>query len=186
MNRKLLCALALAATVSAAIAQTKTPLVTVRLFWEYHGLPAGMKVYEVKQGGYPVWLTGVVQTLSDAPVGKEIESGTLFAKAGEAKRFVLVYKNPTNKMLRFFTNPHQISPPTVGLGFVFQCTCINHLFSVPPNRYWYRVVQFRLTPDFQGTSLDVKHHLAARAAASSSDDRLLKGVVKPKLDHFPN
>ncbi len=46
-----------------------------------------------------------------------------------------------------------------GLGFKFKCLCINHAYEIGPGEVWYRVVLLKVSPNFEGDSLILTHHL---------------------------
>ena len=135
------------------------PLVA-RLDWQYQGLPAAMKVYELKAGPEPkLWQTATVKDRASLPVGKEIDKGEIRLEKGSAKRFVLVYANPENRPVYFFATPHHAEPAEFSLGFKFKCLCIDHAYAVPPREFWYRIVELRTSRDMRGDRIALTHTL---------------------------
>lgn len=132
----------------------------VTLSWAYDGVPGVMTVHEAA-GDEPLWETGTVNSLKAVPAGAVFPGQTVTLRAGETRRAVLVYRNPSDKTVRFFAAPHNAEPPRVSLGFKFKCLCVNHVYEVPPGKTWYRVVELRAEPGVKGGRLDVRHHLVA-------------------------
>ncbi|HEY5993875.1 MAG TPA: hypothetical protein VIU46_04655 [Gallionellaceae bacterium] len=139
---------------SSAFASDKP--VEINIQWEYKNFAPQMALYEVK-GFARLWDARSVASLADAPVGARMPGTTLELKPGQYKRFVLVVQNPTDKPLYFFAAPHVVQPPEEALGFKFKCLCVNRAYTVGPHETWYRVVEFRLSPDFAGQRLTVMH-----------------------------
>lgn len=158
--------------LSSQTAWAAAPQVKIELQWEYKNFALPVALYEVK-GRAHLWESKSVATLADAPVGERMQSGTLELGAGQDKRFVLVVQNPGNKPLYFFAAPHVVQPPEEALGFKFKCLCVNRAYRVGPHETWYRVVEFRLSPDFAGHGLTVMHTIIGidekRADAFSKD-----------------
>jgi cytochrome c oxidase assembly protein Cox11 len=100
-------------------------------------------------------------------------STTLTLEPGQDRRFVLVVQNTGDQPLYFFAAPHVVQPPDQALGFKFKCLCVNRAYIVGPHETWYRVVEFRLSPDFAGQQLTVMHTIIGidkkRADAFSKD-----------------
>ena len=135
---------------------------TIRILWDYQDLPkeAVMQVYEPgAQRPLTLWETGTEKRRDRLPVAGEIKDGTLTLSPGSKKKVVLVLENKTPSPLYFFAAPHVVTPASSSLGFKFKCLCINHVFSVMPGQVWYRVVELRVSPNFDGKDLDVRHVL---------------------------
>ena len=133
----------------------KDPVV-VRLAWQYHDFPARVRSFEpISPRKARLWKTGSVKKAADLPVGDELSE--LRLREGERKKFVLVIENGTKAPLYFFAAPHQATPPEFALGFKFKCLCINHSFQIPPGEIWYRVVELRMSRNFLGKELEIKH-----------------------------
>jgi hypothetical protein len=140
--------------------QTAGDSVTVKLFWNYDALPKEMRVFELKSGEKKrLWDTDMVKEPGALPIGEPIPEDTLLLKPGQNKKFVLVFKNTTDKTLNFFAAPHQMKPEANALGYKFKCLCINRVYEVKPGWYWYRVVEMRVSPQVSGTYLEVTHSL---------------------------
>ncbi len=154
----------------SAFAADKPVKIDIR--WEYKNFAPQMALYEVK-GFARLWDTRSVASLSDAPVGARMQGAALEMEPGQGKRFVLVVQNPTDQTLYFFAAPHVVQPPEQALGFKFKCLCVNRVYVVGPHETWYRVVEFRLSPDFSGHGLTVMHTIIGidekRAEAFSKD-----------------
>lgn len=134
----------------------------VTLSWAYDDVPGVMTVHE-PAGERPLWETATVSSLKGVPAGPSFPGQTVPLKAGETRRAVLVYRNPSDKTVRFFAAPHNAEPPRVSLGFKFKCLCTNHVYEVPPGKTWYRVVELKAEPGAKGGKLEVRHHLVADA-----------------------
>lgn len=169
--KRMLILLMLAATPTLAAEQTARP-VKIEIQWSYKNFAPQVMLYEAKRGAR-LWEAKSVTTLADAPAGERMQSSTLVLGAGQDKRFVLVVQNPTDKPLFFFAAPHVVQPPEEALGFKFKCLCVNRAYMVGPHEIWYRVVEFRLSPDFAGQGLTVMHTIIGidekRADAFSKD-----------------
>jgi len=155
--------LAFAALVYPALAGPAVPelaAATVKLSWNYDGLPKEMRVYELKEGEKrKLWDTVVVKDLKSAPLGPEIKGPVFSIRPGQNKRFVLLFRNTSKETVHFFAAPHQMKPESGSLGFKFKCLCINKLFEVKPGHYWYRVVELRMSPNAKGRDLEITHGL---------------------------
>ena len=144
---------------STAVAKAKVAIV-----WDYKDMAPDMKIYDYKGTKAPaLWKTEIVKEEKDLPIGAEIPASTLELAPGKSKRFVLVYRNKTDKPVHFFAAPHSASPPENSLGFKFKCLCINHAFKVEPKSSWYRIVDFKLSEAFSGEKLEIKHILVGLA-----------------------
>lgn len=159
-----------------ARASANKETVSISLRWDYRNIPAKMEVYEVDPSKpTPVWSMGSASSLKGLPIGEQIKGSVIRAHPGEDKKLVLVYRNDTDKPIRFFAAPHRLAPPEMSLGFEFACLCMNHIYTAPPHGFWYRVVQFTVAPEFQGDRLEVRHALvrvAANRAQPSMTDPL--------------
>lgn len=161
-----------------AFAQTEraTIPVPIKISWDYKGVPTTMKIYEVStKKPVSLWDTGNGASLEDLPAGAEIPDSILRPKPGEKKQFALVLKNLTAEKIHFFAAPHVVNPPEFSLGFKFQCLCINHVYSVEPGQYWYRIVELNMYPEYVGNGFDITHSLI-RVDESRSH-------IKPVKDH---
>ena len=144
--------------------------VTVQLSWKYFAIPAEMKTFEMKAGlKEKLWDTDVVKNEKDLPVGAPLKNDTFVVRPGQNKRFVLVYKNTTDKPLNFFAAPHEMKPEANSLGFKFKCLCINKTYEVPPGAYWYRVVELRVSSEVSVNHLEITHSLFAVKVEKNSD-----------------
>lgn len=147
-------------------AQTEVPSIRIKFEWTYTEIPPGMRIFDVARAKeLPLWKTGTVAKLEEAPVTQEILESTIDMKPGQKKRFALVYSNATDKPVYFFAAPHSAQPVEFSLGFKFKCLCINHAFKVGPGETWYRIVEFRLAKEFVGDHLTIKHNLVGLDAA---------------------
>ncbi len=134
-------------------------LVVIR--WEYQGLAPRMRLYTADPARrIRLWETRSVRTLAQTPAWRRVD-GPVSIKKGSARNFVLVYHNPTNKPVYFFSAPHRMTPAEFTLGFRFRCLCVNHVFEVPAGYYWYRVVRILASRHMRGERLQVVHKLVA-------------------------
>lgn len=140
--------------VISSVAAAAEP-VHVHIKWEYKDFPAKIEVYDVK-GKRRLWETKSVPA-AELPAEKLLQDASFVLPAGAVKRFVLVVRNESHKKLFFFAAPHTVHPVEHSLGFKFKCLCINHAYSVEPGQAWYRIVEFRLDPHFEGADFDVTH-----------------------------
>ena len=154
--------LALAALLAApAFAAEPPATVKVKVSWDYEGVPSGMTIRAQKAGDFELWDTGTAATAAATPAGDEFPAQVAKLKPGEALRAVLVYHNKSAKTVRFFAAPHAATPSSATLGFKFKCLCTNHVYEVPPGRFWYRVVELRLAREYEGRRLEIRHNLVA-------------------------
>jgi hypothetical protein len=151
-------ALVIAALALAAAAPSRD--VAIRLHWKNKDLPGAMQVYAPAAGAKTVlWKTGPVASRSEFSLGEEVTDRAIAVTRGQPKRLILAYENKGDTPLHFFAAPHHAEPEESSLGFKFKCLCVNHAFTVPPGRTWYRIVELRIDPDFSGDALDVTHTL---------------------------
>ena len=136
-------------------ADTQIP---IKINWNYKNAAFEMKSYTVKDNAI-VWATNNVSKLEGTPVTSIIPDSKLLMSPNRRKKFALVAYNPTNRPIYFFAAPHTASPSEHSLGFKFKCLCMNHAFKIEPKSYWYRVVEFRLSPSYKGTDLKVTHDI---------------------------
>jgi hypothetical protein len=148
------------------------PNVKINVKWLYKDFSSPVNIYEAK--GRPIlWQTGSVASLAKAPVGEQIAASSFEMLPGQKKRFVLIAQNSTDKPQYFFAAPHTVHPEEESLGFKFKCLCINHAYTINPKETWYRVVEFRLSPQFVGKELTITHTIIgidAKRAASFSQE----------------
>ncbi len=131
----------------------------VRLSWTYEGLPSGMRVFETSPKTPGVGTTATVDRLEDIPVGAEVRDGRVRMKPGEERTLVLVYRNSGKTPARFFAAPHGVKPHAAALGLEFTCLCMNHVYAAGPGRWWWRVVNLSLSPEFAAANLEITHAL---------------------------
>jgi len=151
--RHVLLAVLLALPLACAAAAAP---VEVNIRWQYRDFGAMVEIYEV-EGNRHLWETRSVAGMDEVPAGERIEGSSFTMEPGRRKRFLLVIRNESAATLYFFAAPHVVDPPEYALGFGIRCLCIDHAFDVGPGEVWYRVVQLRLSPDFDGDRLTVTH-----------------------------
>ncbi len=139
---------------------SQSKVVKIQVQWEYTNLPLKMSIHELA-GGQPLalWTTTSIALDKKKPYGREIENGELELAPGRKKAFMLVMENLSDQDIYFFAAPHSALPVEHSFGFKFKCLCVNHAFTVPKGEVWYRVVEIRLSSDFLGDSLFLKHNL---------------------------
>lgn len=157
----------------------KSDAVTIQIQWKEVGLPLKMQIHEVRQvQPMELWTTGSVKFGNPAPFEEDpIADGIFYLSPGQKKQFLLVMKNESPNTIYFFASPHQAHPMEHSLGFKFKCLCINHIFVVPSQSYWYRVVELRLSPDFLGDKLSIEHALVG--VTESRYKSFLEGGKEP-------
>jgi hypothetical protein len=167
--RHIFLALVLSILASSAWAE---PTVKINVQWLYKDFSSPVSIYEAK--GRPIlWQTGSVASFAKAPVGEQIATSSFQLSPGQKKRFVLIAQNLTDKPQYFFAAPHTVHPEEESLGFKFKCLCINHAYTINPKETWYRVVEFRLSPQFVGKELTITHTIIgidSKRAASFSQE----------------
>jgi hypothetical protein len=55
----------------------------------------------------------------------------------------LFVKNTSTKKIRFSVAPHETHPAEHALGFHFNCLCNGHIYEVPPQKTWYRIMHLK-------------------------------------------
>ncbi len=146
------CAAALAALALGwgvgrlALAQPEDNGAAVRIAWGALNFPATPRTFRVRPGA-PVktWDTRSVASLKDAPVGEELQ-GALYVTPAQDRQYVLVVENTGAAPLRFFAAPHQTAPPERSLGVGVHCLCVHIIYTVPPHKVWYRVMDLYVRP----------------------------------------
>jgi len=155
----------------------------IKLIWNYDTLPKEMRVFELKPGlKSKLWDTAVVKDQGQLPLGEEIKDDTLLIKPGQRKRFVLVFKNTTDKTINFFAAPHQMKPEANALGYKFKCLCINQVYEVQPGATWYRVVEMRVSSHVSGNYLEIIHSLFGITVEKSKGLKF-EPMNKMDMDH---
>lgn len=132
--------------------------ITAHVSWIYKDVPGVIEIYESAYDGR-VWEMGNIKSFDKLPIKQKIKNDAVKIKLGGHKTFVLVYKNETKNKIHFFAAPHSVEPPMYSLGFRFKCLCVNHVFSVKPGWYWYRVVEMTVEKTFRGQNIDVTHNI---------------------------
>lgn len=167
-------------TGTALLALERPEPVRIQIDWRYQELPTGMGTYELASGTWPLWKMGHVTKGDASPLREEIAGGVLRLRPGEKKRFALGYTNTTDQPLYFFAAPHHADPPEFSLGFKFKCLCINHAYKILPGQTWYRIVEFRLAPSYQGDHLTITHSLIGMTATRAEDfNRSMRDSMNP-------
>jgi hypothetical protein len=154
--------------------------VAIDLGWKTDEFPLTMKVYELAADqDLKTWTTGTVKTKAFLPLDKEVEDGRVFLRPGGIKRLALVVENPTAETVRFFASPHGVKPEKLSLGFDFRCLCLNHAYTVPAKKTWFRVVEAKLDKDFQLTDepVSIVHALIAVDKKRASTMQMAAAVV---------
>lgn len=147
----------------AGAAAVARPDASIELRWRYKDLPEGMEIRELKaQAEPPLWEMGVADSLEQAPAGPAIAGQVLKIRPGSERLFLLVFSNKTKKDLHFFAAPHQSAPAEHSLGTQFWCLCLDHVYTVPAGKIWWRVVKLAVRPSFEGKPLSITHDLVGR------------------------
>ncbi len=116
----------------------------VKIDFKYSKFPLKIETFEVEPlAQFNISQTGLVKDLKDAPVAGPLDPKIKVEIPGQ-KSFVLVVRNTTKKDLYFFASPHVLHPQEHSLGHYFECLCIHHVFRVPANRIWFRIVRLNL------------------------------------------
>lgn len=134
------------------------PQVKIDIQFEYKNFAPRVALYEVKANAR-LWDTKSVASAKDAPIAGPMQGTVLAMAPGQDRRFALVVQNTGDQPLYFFAAPHVVQPPEQALGFKFKCLCVNRAYKVEPHETWYRIVEFRLSPDFAGDGLTVMHSI---------------------------
>lgn len=128
-----------AAPASAPLKSDQGAYFDVSWDFNYINFPGKVAVYQVD----PDWNYDMSQTrivaLGKLPFTKKARMPFRMNSRGRAT-LALVVENTTNQPWYFFANFHQLEPSKNGYGLQMLCLCINHLFEVPANSAWYRIV----------------------------------------------
>lgn len=140
--------------------EKKSEFIKVNIEWGYFDLNLQMKAYEIKsQIPYEVWDTQSVDSIKSSPASIEIPDSSFIVQSGRYKEFLIGMENTLATPIYFFAAPHVVQPPQYSLGFKFKCLCINHAFTIPPGKFWYRIVRLNIDKDFRGDEFVLKHDL---------------------------
>lgn len=125
----------------------------------YRNFPGKVEIYDVKETSQlDISETRNVNKKSDLPVLKR-NGGKFTMRAGQARTFVLVVENKTDKDWYFNATPHSITPIEASVSQRFECLCNHAVFRADKKSLWYRIVRFELDKDFSASSIRLTHNI---------------------------
>jgi len=134
--------------------------IKIKIGWTYEKSPGKMEIYEYNPASnLQLWETGEKKNLRDLPVKKKITDSQFDSAPGDNKKFVLVMKNESSEKKYFFAAPHIVEPGDHALGYKFKCLCVNIVFHVSPEMYWYRIVEIRISPRVKQGTVEFIHQI---------------------------
>lgn len=141
--------------------------------FKYVEMKPGMEIYELKEGSkFGAGKMGYSKKKESLPLGALLEQSSFKLNLNFKKKIVMVYHNSSDQEIYFFSAPPSFDPVENSIGFRLVGPSNNKIFKVPPGSNWYRVVEFRLGPNFWGENLTITHTLiqveATKAKAFSN------------------
>lgn len=128
--------------------------------FKYNQLKPGMEVYDLKEGSkLNAGKSGFSKKKDSLPLGAQLADSSIKLETNHKKRIVLVYQNSTDQEIHFFAVPPSFDPVENAIGFRLLGPADNKIYKVPAGSYWYRVIEFRLGPNFWGESVAITHQL---------------------------
>ena len=107
-----------------------------------------IEFYSVKpEFTFSVARTGVSDSINKTPADQKIINKFDFTPSKAESSFVLLVKNDSSQTKYFFANPHTYKPESTALSAVFECLCNHHVYTIPPNTVWFRVVRLDVNFD---------------------------------------
>jgi len=154
------CCLIVAANVALGNEKKRTEKpVQVIVDFIYHNFPGKVDLYDVKESSqFDISETRSVVKRADLPVTKS-NGGKLEMRPGQAKTFVLVVENKTDKDWYFNATPHSITPAEASVDQKFECLCNHAVFRADKKSIWYRIVRFELGKNFSASSIRLTHNI---------------------------
>jgi len=117
--------------------------IQVQVRFKYPDSNLRIEMYEAQPAYiFSVARTALVKNLKDAPIGEKLKLPLMIAE-NDSKTFVLVVQNKTDSARYFFANPHTYDPSHMSLDALFECLCNHHVYKIPPQSVWYRIVRIR-------------------------------------------
>lgn len=141
--------------------------VALKLDWTFYprGLPGKFHIYQPAGSTNKLWAGESLPKGKVLPLGPEYKGGVVFVKPGEKILVTVVWRNPTNRDVRFYVAPHQVIPTKHQTTPWLTCLCMSLLYGAPPGGTWYRTIGVQLAPDTPpGTQLVAVHTVITEPA----------------------
>lgn len=151
--------------------------VHVKISFLYDSFPGKMEAFDVRPASkFDISETRNVADMKQVPATEKLAS-SFDMNPGQSKTFVLVIKNDTDQDWFFNASPHSIMPMESSMGQKFECLCNHMIYKVQKKSIWYRIVRFELEKDFNGSSVDLTHHIIG------VDSKAANGKYREMLYH---
>lgn len=134
--------------------------VTLKLNWVFHPrpIPGAIRAYAPAGKAKQLWANESLKRGQAAPVGSEYRDSIIFVTPGERVLVTLVWRNPTNRDIRFYVVPHQVVPTAAAASVWLTCLCMSLLYGAPAGGAWYRTINVGVAPDIRpGTKFVAVH-----------------------------
>jgi len=144
-----------------AQSSTSSDVVTFQLDWKFDkNLPIELKTVlaasnEIKR----ISETGLVSGKVPLRIAKVLDDGKVRVRRGEQAVIYLFIKNTGSRLLRFSVAPHSTDPGIASLGFHFSCLCNGHIYEVPPQGIWYRIMSLATKKTIEDSSVKLVHQI---------------------------
>lgn len=146
--------------------------VTLRLDWVFHPrpLPGVIRAFEPAGRARQLWAMESLKRGQPVPVGKEFKGSVVFVTPGKRTLVTLVWRNPTNRDIRFYVVPHQVIPTSGASSVWLTCLCMSLLYGAPAGGAWYRTIDVGVAPDVKpGTKFVAVHTVITDPAMFPSE-----------------
>jgi len=122
--------------------------VALKLDWTFYprALPGKFRIYQPAGATNKLWAGESLPKGKALPLGREYNGGVVFVKPGEKILVTVVWRNPTNRDIRFYMEPHQVIPTNDQSTAWLTCMCMSLLYGAPPGGTWYRTIGVQLAP----------------------------------------
>lgn len=165
--------IAFAMTTKAEEKIKKDNFVNVQMMFIEKNMPSSMELYEVPAEQILDVGTYKYAKISDGLPFQTKMRSEMLVKRGVPKYFAMVIKNPTKENKYFYASYHQMRPEEASLGYLLQCLCVNKLFVIPAESYWYRIGSISLSASlFIKETIAVKHNLFGLTEAEVRQKKL--------------
>jgi hypothetical protein len=136
-------------------------VVTFDLEWQFDKkLPIEVKtVLAPNNEAKRVAETGLVTEQIKLPMAKVLEGGKVRLRKSDKAILYLFIKNTGSRTLRFSVAPHSTDPGMASVGFNFHCLCNGHIYEVPPNSIWYRIMALTTKATMDEPSVKLVHQI---------------------------
>jgi len=146
--------------------------VTLKLDWVFHPrpIPGAIRVYEPAGKAKALWASESLKRGQAVPIGREHKGSIIFVAPGERVLVTLVWRNPTNRDIRFYVVPHQVIPTSGATSTWLTCLCMSLLYGAPAGGAWYRTINVGVAPDVKpGTKFVAVHTVITDPAMFPSE-----------------